>query len=272
LLLFGSKIQVYQVWFLVPVIAFCFFGKRSYFQNSLQKMKEHYVIELFSPLWWQGLVLSLTAMAVLLLGGWYGNEKMKAYIATTFGVMLLSMALFSPLFQWIRGDWTVQSSLPLNLCSLSAFLSGIVLLWRSQLAYEMLLYWGLSGATYSLITPEMTLGYSDWNLIDYYISHAGILFSALYLSLVCGLRPRAGSWRKAFLLTQIVALAVGIIDKLIGANYMYLMQKPTVSNPFFAVDWPWYILVLEVALLLHFYVIYLLFRSPKIKTAETAAT
>lgn len=234
-------------------------------------MKEHYVIELFSPLWWQGLALSFTAMAALLLGGRYGDRKMKQYIATTFGGLLLGVALFSPLYQWIRGEWTAQSSLPLNLCSLSALLSGIVLLWPSQRAYEVLLYWGLSGATYSLITPEMTLGYSTWNVIDYYVSHAGIIFSGLYLSLVCGMRPGRSSWQKVFLLTQVVALAVGIIDKLIGANYMYLMQKPAVSNPFFAADWPWYILVLEVALLLHFYVIYLLFRRPKMEMAEAAA-
>jgi hypothetical integral membrane protein (TIGR02206 family) len=244
--------------------------KSIYIQNRFPNMKEHYVIEIFSPLWWQGLLLSLTAMAALLLGGRYGDRQMKDYIATTVGVLLLAIALFSPFRQWIQGEWTAQSSLPLNLCSLSAFLSGTVLLWRSQLAYEVLLYWGLSGATYSLITPEMTLGYSEWNLIDYYVSHAGIIFSGLYLSWVCGMRPGRGSWRKVFFLTQFVALAVGMVNLLVGANYMYLMQKPAVSNPFFAGDWPWYLLVLELALLLHFYVIYRLFRRPKTEMAEAA--
>jgi hypothetical integral membrane protein (TIGR02206 family) len=210
-------------------------------------------------------------MALLLLWGRYGNQKTKEYIATTSGVLLLGVALFSPLYQWALGEWTPQSSLPLNLCSLSALLSGIVLLRPTQGAFEILLYWGLSGATYSLITPEMTLGYSDWNLVDYYVSHAGIIFSGLYLSLVCGMRPGRGSWQKVFLLTQFVALVVGIVDKLVGANYMYLMQKPAVSNPFFAGEWPWYILVLEVALLLHFYVIYLLFRNRKTREAKAAA-
>lgn len=253
-------------------IAFCLLEKKVLFSKAVtEKMKEHYVIELFSPVWWQGLLLSFTAMIVLLFGGRYGNQKMKEYIATTFGVLLLGVALFSPVYQWIWGNWTVQSSLPLNLCSLSALLSGTVLLWRSQMAFELLLYWGLSGATYSMITPEMTLEYSDWNLFEYYVSHAGIIFSGLYLSLVCGMRLRKGSWQPVFLLTQVVALVVGIVDKMIGANYMYLMQKPAVSNPFFAGDWPWYILVLELALLLHFYVIYLLFRRPKTEMAEAVA-
>jgi hypothetical integral membrane protein (TIGR02206 family) len=234
-------------------------------------MKEHYVIELFSPLWWQGLSLSLLVMAVLLTAGRYSNPIMKRSIAIAIGVLLLGVAVFTPFYQWYRNEWTAQSSLPLNLCSLSALLSGIVVLWRWQLGYEVLLYWGLSGATYSLITPEMTHGYSHWNVVDYYVSHAGIILSALYLSLVCGMRPGKGSWRKVFFLTQIVALVVGIIDFLISANYMYLMQKPAVSNPFFAADWPWYLLLLEVALLLHFYVIYLLFRPAKPGRLEPTA-
>lgn len=61
-------------------------------------------------------------------------------------------------------------------------------------------------------------------------------------------------------------------NKLIGANYMYLMEKPAVPNPFFAGEWPWYLLVLEVALLLHFYVIYLLFRRPKTEMLEAVTT
>jgi hypothetical integral membrane protein (TIGR02206 family) len=247
------------------------FPKKNLFSKPLPEMKEHYVIELFSALWWQGLLLSLAALVLLLLAGWYGNEKTKNGIAAAMGVLLLGVAFFSPVYQWVQGEWTAQSSLPLNLCSLSALLSGLVLLWRWQRVYEVLLYWGLSGATYSLITPEMTLGYSHWNLVDYYVSHAGIIFSALYLSLVCGMRPGRGSWRKVFFFTQFVALAVGIVDKLIGANYMYLMQKPAVPNPFFTGDWPWYILVLEVALLLHFYVIYRLFRRPKMEMAKAVA-
>jgi uncharacterized membrane protein YwaF len=48
-----------------------------------------------------------------------------------------------------------------------------------------------------------------------------------------------------------------------GGNYMYLSEKPIVENPFVIGDWPWYIIGLELAGLLHFYLVYLLFGITK---------
>jgi hypothetical integral membrane protein (TIGR02206 family) len=162
-----------------------------------------------------------------------------------------------------RGEWDQQSSLPLNLCSLSAILSGIVLLWKNQLAYEFLLFWGIPGATHSLLTPEMTLGREGWYGYDYYLSHAGIILSAVYLTLILNMRPRVYSWLKIFLYTQIVLIVVFVIDKLIHANYMYLVTKPSVDNPFVFGEWPWYILGFELAGILHFFIVYLVFQKKK---------
>lgn len=215
---------------------------------------------MFSALWWRGLLFSLATITAIVLAGRYSHRQNKERIAFFSGLLLIAIALFLPLYQLLRNEWTVQSSLPLNLCSLSGFLSGLVLLWRNQLAFEFLLYWGISGATYSLLTPELTMGSKGWYLYDYYLSHAGILFSCFYLVLVLRMRPREGSWLKVFLLTQLVVLTVGITNWLIGANYMYLMQKPAVENPFVIGEWPWYILGMEAAGLLHFFVAYLLFK------------
>jgi uncharacterized membrane protein YwaF len=73
-----------------------------------------------------------------------------------------------------------------------------------------------------------------------------------------------------FFYTQLVALFVGLVNYAVGANYMYLAEKPAVYNPFIIGNWPWYILGLEVAVLLHFYVIYILFRQRTPRLAKTA--
>ena len=58
------------------------------------------------------------------------------------------------------------------------------------LAYELLLYWDIPGTFYSLLTPEMTQGEGGLFIHEYYISHGGIIFSALYLTIVYGMYPR----------------------------------------------------------------------------------
>jgi len=44
---------------------------------------------------------------------------------------------------------------------------------------------------------------------------------------------------------------------------MYLAEKPMVNNPFLMGEWPWYIIGLELFLLLHIAIIYLPFALKK---------
>lgn len=216
------------------------------------------MIEMFSPLWWKFLsitILSITALIIL------GKKipKLKEKIRLITGIMLLSLAILLHIYLIYLGKWNLRTSLPLQLCSISGILSGVVLLWREQTAYELLLYWGIPGAFYSLLTPEMTQGSGGLFIYEYYISHGGIIFSALYLSLVFQMRPRKHSWSKIFLYSQLLLPIVGLVDYLFDANYMYLRYKPEVQNPFVLGEWPWYIIGLEVAMFVHFYIVYLLF-------------
>jgi hypothetical integral membrane protein (TIGR02206 family) len=226
-------------------------------------MHQHVIVGLFSPLWWTGLISSILGIAIIVLIGKYSSTEIKNKMAVAIGILLIGFAVFIHIYEINRGEWTKQSCLPLNLCSLSAILSGIVLLRRNQLAYEILLFWGISGATHSILTPEMTLGNDGWYGYDYYLSHAGIILSAIYLTVVLGMRPRAYSWLKIFLYTQLVLITVFMIDKFIGANYMYLVAKPVVENPFVIGDWPWYILGFELAGILHFGLVYVIFQKNK---------
>ena len=157
--------------------------------------------------------------------------------------------------------WTIESSLPLHLCGLSAILSGIVLFWKRQWAYECLYYWGLPGAFHSFLSPEFTSGTQGFLFFEYYISHGGILLSALYLTLLLDMRPRKNSWLKIFLLSQLLIPIIGSINWILGANYMYMCAKPIAENPLLFGDWPWYFIGMEVAALVHFFIIYIPFIS-----------
>ena len=62
------------------------------------------------------------------------------------------------------------------------------------------------------------------------------------LIFIDGKIPRKGSVLRVYAFLCFMALPVGLISWITGGNYMFLMQRPDVSNPIVFGEWPWYIL------------------------------
>ena len=222
-------------------------------------MIPHETLEIFSLLWWQSNIVTFSfILFFLLLGKWFNLEN-RNNLAIVIGAVLIFRTVGVHFYWNYLGIWTIETSLPLHLCGLSAILSGIVLFWRKQWAYECLYFWGIPGAFHSLMTPEFTSGKSGILFYEYYLSHGGIILSAIYLTWILGMRPRKGSWWKVFLWSQLLLPVIGLINWIVNANYMYLCTKPIANNPFLIGEWPWYLLNIELMALLHFCIIYLPF-------------
>lgn len=227
-------------------------------------MSNHEIIQVFSHTWWLSIFISSTSILLILILARNSNSDIQKRLAKVIGVLLILIACFIHIYQIIKGEWNLQSSLPLNLCSISGILSGLVLLFPNQLAFEFLLFWGIPGAFHSFLTPEMTLGSSGWYFYDYYLLHGGIILSALFLIYVFNFRPRMNSWLWVWLWSQLLIVIVYVIDKVLCVNYMYLISKPIAKNPLVMGDWPWYLLGFELAALIHVYIVYLIFRKQKL--------
>jgi hypothetical integral membrane protein (TIGR02206 family) len=221
----------------------------------------HYQIPLLSGLWWGGLSIATAVVSFPLI--WLRN-KSETFVAKSgkiIGALLLIVSLLIHIYLIWAGKWDLRSSLPLQLCSMSAILSGLIFFVPNQLLFELLIYWGLPGAVHSLLTPEMSQGFSPFLYIEYYIAHAGIILASLFLITRMDFYVRERSWYRIFIFTQIFIIGIGFINYAIGANYMYLCQKPIAENPFVIGNWPWYVLGLELAGLLHFYLVYFILKK-----------
>ena len=219
-------------------------------------MIPHETLEIFSNTWWKTNLLTIGVIVFFLILGKFSKSKNKELLAKVIGSVLIFRAIGVHFYWHHLGIWTIESSLPLHLCGLSAILSGIILFWRKQLAYECLYYWGLPGAFHSLLTPEFTNGTEGLLFFEYYLSHGGILLAALYLTLLLDMKPRKNSWWKIFFWSQLLIPIIGSINWLLYANYMYICNKPIVENPFLFGEWPWYFLGIELAAIIHFFLIY----------------
>lgn len=224
---------------------------------------DHVVISPFGAEWFFWNILTLFFILLIVFVPRNKSEKFKSYSTAIFAFIMAFEYVFIQCYFVYQGIWTLQDSLPFHLCRIMSFNAIVLLFTRNQIAFELLLFLGMVGGFHSLMTPELTHGINLLLLIDYFLVHGALIAAPLYCVFVLGMRPRKMGWLKSFLYLQFFVVAVALVDYLLGANYMYLAIKPEVNNPFLIGEWPYYIIGLEVATLLHAFLVYIPFYLKK---------
>lgn len=215
---------------------------------------DNHIINPFSQQWiTTNSITLLSIFIVIYLGKNITISKAsKIKLGYMIGTILLFRFFASHLYQ-IYGDpfrWNLMESLPLQLCSMSAIISSILLFRFNQFFYEFLILLGLPGAIISLLTPELTMGYSPFLLVEYFVSHGGIILSALYLTIILKHRPSLGSWKRIAVASQVVLLLSHLVNLWLNkiypeapaaANYMYTVIPPHVDLPLLIWDRYYYV-------------------------------
>lgn len=223
----------------------------------------HYVLPPFSEEWFLWNIGTLCFIILLIFIGRKLSPTSKKKMIRGFILVLVLEYIGIQSYYLYHDLWTAQDSLPFHLCRLMWFNALYVLITRNQLGFEMLLFIGMVGGFHSLLTPEFTHGESLYLTFDYFLVHGGLVAIPLFCVFTLGMRPRRFSWIKSFMYFQILVSFVAVIDYLLGANYMYLAEKPAANNPLLMGPWPYYILVLQLATLFHAFAIYLPFYFKK---------
>jgi hypothetical integral membrane protein (TIGR02206 family) len=172
------------------------------------------------------------------------------------------------------GKWDVQTMLPLHLCSVFVFLSAIMLVKRNYRIYEFAYLIGIAGAIQPLFTPDLgAYGFPHFRYWQTFISHGGIVTAAIYMTVVEGYRPYWRSIGKVIVWTNVYMLFVGIVNALIGSNYLFIAHKPETASLLDALGpWPWYLLAIEAIGLVVFLLLYLPFAIRDIGTSRNLNT
>ncbi|MGU3472266.1 TIGR02206 family membrane protein [Paenibacillus sp. D51F] len=162
---------------------------------------------------------------------------------------------------YVRGDvYSPSSTLPLELCSISLYLSVLMLLLRSRFLFGIVYFTAIGGALQALATPVLAYAYPHFRFLEFFIAHGLLIVSALYMVWVEGFRPTLRSVFTAWAAVNVIAVFVYAVDRLTGANYMFLARKPSSSSLLDVLGpYPWYILSLELVALLLFFLLYLPF-------------
>ena len=192
----------------------------------------HELIEPLSSLWWKGIIICFVVISLLILLLRNKSIEFKEKTSTYFAYLAIIFYVSTNIFALIIGNWTIQDFLPLHLCNISYFICILVLLNKKQWMYEWALLLALPSALNALATPELIWGSSNWHIFEYYFTHGVLIFVPLYLMFVMNYKLRILSWWKIFLRAQIAFLIVFIFNFILDTNYMFLLSKPLVNNPF----------------------------------------
>ncbi len=232
----------------------------------MDRNKLHHVVEFGSPLWIGMNIFLVTGLFCILFFSRNLSEEKKWKFGQIIASVLLINMLIGHIVGFATDTWSIRDSLPLHLCSFSVILVAIAMFTKKQMPYEFLIFWG-AGAVHSFLTPEMTIGggvdtvYNTYRTIEYSVSHFGIICGGLFLTMRLNRIPNKKSWLRVFLYTQLTLPIIGFINWGLGSNYMYISQRPEADSPMIIGEWPYYIIGLEVVIIIHFIVFYYLHKA-----------
>ncbi len=228
---------------------------------------EDYPFELFSVSHVAAMIVSFGCMIGLYLLRNHLSGRGKSVLKWNLVVLLiLSEALFQ-IWYFINDYWDVAINLPLQLCSISLYLCMIMLITKNYRIFEISFFASMTGAVIAIVTPELFFGFPHFRYFQFFIAHLAIVLSCLYMTWIEGYTLTFRSMLRAFIALNLIAVMVFILNKLVGANYMFLSHKPYNASPIdYLGEYPWYLLSLEGVALILFSLLYLpfyLFRNRK---------
>ncbi len=181
------------------------------------------------------------------------NEKMKMWIGYSIASASFAVMVFDLMLRFITHTLDILSDLPLFLCDLVALILPVIILRENRKWLGILYFWVLAGTMQALVTPELKSGYPTFEFFRYFIMHGGIVSAVIYCMVVWKITI---TWRdlwNAVLYVQVYIIGIHFINIFLKSNYSYTMGKPGSATILDLLgDWPWYILVAEMLMILFF--------------------
>jgi hypothetical integral membrane protein (TIGR02206 family) len=189
--------------------------------------------ELFGPAHIGGLLALLVLNLILIHAKHASNRTPSTSLRTgrsllrwTLALVLLTNEAAWHVWRIANGTWTVQTMLPLQICSLMVWVSGIMLVTRSFKIYEFAYFLGIGGGLQALATPDLGIyGFPHFRFFQTFLSHGLIVTAPIFMTVAEGF-ARSGSLYQTALWTNVYALA---IEPSILASSNYLMVISRVS-------------------------------------------
>ena len=183
------------------------------------------------------------------------------------------------LWNVVNGTWTLDTMLPLHMCSVMIWLAGYMLVTRNEQIYPFVYFLGIGGALQAVLTPESGIyGFPHFRYLQTFTNHSLLIMAGIWMTVVEGMRPTWKSLLKVMVVANIYMAVVFGINSVLGSNYLFINRKPDSASVIDMLPaWPGYIPFLELIGLFTFSVLYMPFAikdrfAGRVKTPNAAAT
>lgn len=181
----------------------------------------------------------------------------QPFIKWTLFITLLVCEISFHLWLILTHQWEVDD-LPLQLCSLSTFLSLYLFLKSSPKVFHLLYFIGLLPPILSMVTPDIVYQFPHFRFLKYFLHHSAIPLAVIYFIQFEGYRVPRKAVITSFLTVNIIAVPIFFLNILLDTNFFFLANpsESTTILSFFGSGVMYYI-NLEIAALIVFIVTYL---------------
>ncbi len=223
-------------------------------------MPENYVIEFLSSEWIRNTSFAVLIILLYLLLGKFLKTKDKLKFAKIISIILIITTITGHSRNIINGYWNISENLPLQLCGISNLIACLILfIPKNKTLFEFFYFAGIIGAIQAFLTPQINnFDGTNYEYVEYYISHGGILLLPIYMFNNLGYELRKFSWLKVLIYLNILLIFIMPLNFKINSNYMYLAYPPNVDNPLIIGEWPYYIIYWEIIIVIFTYTLYVI--------------
>jgi hypothetical integral membrane protein (TIGR02206 family) len=194
------------------------------------------------------------------------GEKWR-YLEIGIAISLLMVEGTYHLWLFVNGNWNVRIALPLDLCSILLIITVLLLFTKKKFYYELLFFAALLGPTQALLVPSLLYDFPHFRFFHFFYTHLIFIWVSLYFTWVKGYRPTFWSVIKLFVFLNLLLPLIIYINKLVGANYMFLSHKPIHKSLLDVLGpYPWYILSMEGLLITLSLIVWWIFRERVLKS------
>ena len=217
-----------------------------------------YVVEFMSQEWITWSLFSLLFISTPLILARFLNKSQKRMISYIMGGLLIIDFFTENIGYIAAGTWDIQYNLPIQLCGISSLICCVLpFIKKKKKLFEFVYYTGIIGGVMAILTPQMN--YFDGTIryyLNFYVSHSLIIALPIFMFLHLDMRLPRLSWFKLWINLNILMAIIMPINFLLDSNYMYVNAPPEVDNPLVIGDWPYYIFLWEIFILIIAYMVY----------------
>ncbi|MBQ4865850.1 TIGR02206 family membrane protein [Priestia megaterium] len=208
----------------------------------------------------------LVTLAIIVIIGAFIFLCRKQLRKKMFVFILLSLILIASetAYQALEiscHQWSAETSLPLQLSDIVVLLAAVMLITKSRLLFYFVYFAGISSSVQAMITPDLGgYAYAQFRYVQFYVSHGGVVLACCMLIAVCRYEPTFRSLWVSVVSVNLYGGFIYAMNRLLGANYLYMMKKPEHASLLDVLGpHPWYLVWIEGIMILSFLVLYLPF-------------